>query len=464
MAKAESSRRYRAIWRWHFWAGLIVAPFLLILSVTGAIYLFDEELNDLLMPELHFVEPVHHALPPSALIRAAIAEYPGTPTRIDIPDAADRPAKVHVRPHRGEPLHVMVDPASGRVLGSFVYTRTLVGFADVMHGSLTLGERGDAIVELAACWALVLIATGLYLWWPRGRWKAAGILYPRLSAKGRLFWRDVHGVAGVWSLALILFLLLTGLPWAVVQGPLIRGGMEALGIGAPQQAWGHMAPASQPMGKALGRISWTQETAPMPVSDPVHSGHHGEHASTSGPDEAAIAGADSVFDRAAKLGMARGYRLYLPQGETGIYTALAFPGRPQGQRTLHFDRWSHELLREYAWSQYGVGAKAVELGVQIHMGRYFGLPNQLLMLFPCLAIVLLVGSGIAMWWKRRPAGAFAAPPRAPQARMRGALWILAVAGMLMPLLGLSLILVWLIDKAAQRFLTPPCDRPAASAR
>ena len=46
---------YRTIWRWHFYAGLIVAPFLLILAVTGAIYLFNDELNDALMPELHFV-------------------------------------------------------------------------------------------------------------------------------------------------------------------------------------------------------------------------------------------------------------------------------------------------------------------------------------------------------------------------------------------------------------------------
>ncbi|WP_199554467.1 PepSY-associated TM helix domain-containing protein [Sandaracinobacteroides hominis] len=457
---AETSRSYRAIWRWHFWAGLIVAPFLVILSITGAIYLFNDELNDLLMPELHFVEPVHRQLPPSALIRAAIAEYPGTPTRIDLPTEPDRPAKVYVKTAAGEPRQVMVNPGNARVLGSFVYARTLVGFADLMHGSLLLGERGDAIVELAACWALVLIASGLYLWWPRGRWKAAGLLYPRLRAKGRLFWRDLHATTGVWMLALIAFLLLTGLPWAVVQGPLIRGGFEALGTGAPQQAWGHTPPESRPMGEALGRVSWTQEQAPMPVSDPAHADHadHQMPPQAAGTDkvaidEAAIDGADSIAARATAMGM-RDYRLYLPRGERGIYTALTYPGRPQGQRTLHFDRWSHELLRDYRWSQYGTGAKAVELGVQIHMGRYFGLANQLLMLLPCIAILLLAGSGVAMWWKRRPEGAFAAPPRVPEARLDGMLLILLVAGLLMPLLGASLLIVWLLDSAVQRIGRP----------
>ena len=56
-ANADASRTYRALWRWHFYAGLLVAPFLLILAVTGAIYLFNDELNLALSPELYRVAP-----------------------------------------------------------------------------------------------------------------------------------------------------------------------------------------------------------------------------------------------------------------------------------------------------------------------------------------------------------------------------------------------------------------------
>ena len=90
-------------------------------------------------------------------------------------------------------------------------------------------------------------------------------------------------------------------------------------------------------------------------------------------------------------------------------------------------------------------AKAIELGVQIHMGRYFGRANQLLMLVPCLAIVVLVVSGVAMWWRRRPSGKFAAPPAVSDARLGVALAVLVVAGILMPMLGASLVVVALID-------------------
>lgn len=250
--RSVDPKAYRALWRWHLYAGLIVAPFLLILAVTGSIYLFNDEIDDALYPSQRFVAVHAVQVPPSRMIDAALKAYPGAATRIDLPGAADRSAVVFVTSDHGEPLRVSVDPGTGRVLGSTIYARTLVGFADEMHGSLTLGTIGDRIVELAACWALVLIATGLYLWWPRGRGGLGGILYPRLAAGGRLFWRDLHAVIGFWSVAFITFLLLTGLPWAGIQGDLLNRGTAALGIGYPASNRTHNAPTSVPMKTALG--------------------------------------------------------------------------------------------------------------------------------------------------------------------------------------------------------------------
>lgn len=448
------SRLYRTIWRWHFYAGLIVAPFLLILSITGAIYLFNDELNDATMPELQFVAPVTTPLPPSRLIAAAVAAVPGTPTRIDIPDAPDRPAKVYVRPAAGDPRQVMVDPASGGVLGSYVYTRTLVGFADVMHGSLTFGPWGDAIVELAACWALVLIASGLFLWWPRGRRSLGGVLWPRLRARGRVFWRDLHAVTGVWTVGLIAFLLLTGLPWAVVEGPLVRGAVTALGIGNEASRFGYAPPQSEPMGAALGRVPWGQEAMPMPASDPLHADHGGGQGQRDATDTAAVSGADAIAAMARANGIASGYRLYLPAGPTGIYTVLTYPGQPEGQRTLQFDRWTGRVIGRSGWSDYGVGTRAIELGVQIHMGRYFGLANQLLMLLPCIAIVVLVVSGMTMWWRRRPKGSLGAPHPVSGARLRGAVTVIVIAGVLLPLFGASLVVLALVDRIVTAIRRP----------
>jgi len=61
-----------------------------------------------------------------------------------------------------------------------------------LHGELLMGDRGSMVVELAASWAIVMILTGLYLWWPRNAGRFGGILYPRINQSGRVFWRDLH--------------------------------------------------------------------------------------------------------------------------------------------------------------------------------------------------------------------------------------------------------------------------------
>jgi hypothetical protein len=84
-ASPTDPKAYRAIWRWHFYAGLIVAPFLLILAVTGSIYLFNDEIDDALYPSQRFVAAHAASVGPSLMISAALKAYPGAATRIDLP-------------------------------------------------------------------------------------------------------------------------------------------------------------------------------------------------------------------------------------------------------------------------------------------------------------------------------------------------------------------------------------------
>lgn len=446
---ARAAALYRTVWRWHFWAGLIVAPFLLILATTGAIYLFNDELNDAIYPELRFVPPHAGSVPVSRMIGAALMAHPGGVSRVDLPDAADRPAVVFVAPRQGVPLRVSVDPGSGRVLGSLVYERTLVGWADELHGSLMIGTLGDRIVELAACWALVLLVTGAILWWPRGRWRASGTLWPRWTGQGRRFWRALHGPVGLWTGVLIGFLILTGLPWAGVSGDLLQRGSAALGVGYPASFRTHAAPESVPMKTALGTAPWTLEKAPMPMS---HAGHAGHEAPPPADDAAAITGVDRVTALLAREGLAGGYRLFLPGAPTGVYTAYTYPDQPEGQRTVYVDRYRFTRVGpEVRFADYGWVGRATELGVQIHMGNYFGRANQLLMLVPCLGIWLLVVSGVAMWWKRRPRGGIGAPRSIPGARLVGLATALVVAGVVLPLFGASLLVLGTLDAIAGRW-------------
>lgn len=69
-----------------------------------------------------------------------------------------------------------------------------------------LGDTGDRMLETAASLSLVLIATGLYLWWPReAGWR--GALVPQVK-RGRAMWKSLHGVVGIWLSVFLVFFLI----------------------------------------------------------------------------------------------------------------------------------------------------------------------------------------------------------------------------------------------------------------
>ncbi|MEQ1614432.1 MAG: PepSY domain-containing protein [Hyphomicrobiaceae bacterium] len=448
-----SAALYRTIWRWHFYAGVIVAPFMVILALTGAIYLFNDEINDVLHREKRIVRPVAQSIPLSRMIEAAVAQLPGAvATRIDTPKDPDRSAEIFVKPAKGEPRRVFVDPGTGTVLGSYVYSRTLVGFADVFHGSLFMGDFGDAIVELAACWGFILTVTGLYLWWPKGRTTFRGVITPRWASSGRTFWRSLHSAVGAWTALLIMFLIITGLPWATIWGGLLRQGADSAGIGYPKSFRGYGAPASGTEtieAASQGAAPWTTQKAPAPQSAPA--GHHG-HGLVSGQAQGHAISIDRVAEILAGAGMRAPYRLSLPRDATGVFLAFTYPDHPETQRSLYIDQYDGRIIGDVRFADYGVAAKAVELGVQIHMGNYFGRANQIVMLLPCLSIVILAITGPYMWWLRRPKGQLAAPRVVAPLTLRAIALITIGLGLVFPLAGASLVVVVVLDSVLRHSL------------
>lgn len=449
----QTNRFYRSVWRWHFYAGLFAAPILFALAVTGSIYLFREEINDVLYPNLRFTSVTAERAPVSRIAEAAASAIPGgRVARIDTPSEPDRTFEVFVDPPAGEQVRVFVDPRTAEVLGQYVYGSTLVGFANIFHGSLMLGKAGDAVVELAACWGFILAATGLYLWWPRGGVSFARALVPQAQARGRRFWKSVHASLGAWTALLMMFLIITGLPWAGVWGGLFRAGIEKAGLGYPSRNFVSQQTSAKTVADvAQGAAPWTVNGMPAPVSN----GHEHAHQAATGDARTAEPAPNSIsLDRVAEIvaanGLADPYRLILPAGPTGTYSAFVYPNQPEGQRALYIDQFSGKILGDVRFAQYGLGGKAIELGVQIHMGNYFGRLNQLVMLIACLGVMMLTITGPYMWWLRRPKGAFGAPQATMPATVPTLALLICGLALVFPLAGASLLTVLALDWVISR--------------
>ncbi len=463
-SEPPGNRFYRTVWRWHFYAGLFVVPFMLILGATGIIYLFKPQLDTVMYHNLMFVQPSTTMLSYTEQVQTAREAYPqATVTKFTPNLAANRSAEVGIATAEGKELAVFVDPYAGKVLGVRDEEKNLQAIARKIHGNLLIGDWGDYLIELAVCWALVLLVSGLYLWLPRKNISLMGTLVPRLWSKNkRIFWRDLHAVPGFYGVLLIGFLILTGLPWTGFWGDTFAQVWGRF----PDKMWDNVPQSTLATGTLNERgalfVPWAAESMPMPVSiamptaapsfERSTSKNDGYSATLVADDSGSLKDISTVFDDVVALaireGAPPGFSIAFPADETGVYTASAFPNDPKQEVTMHMDQYSGQLLASVGWKDYGLVARAVEMGVSIHMGKYFGLPNQLLMLFAALVTILLSVTGTVMWWQRRPQGSgiLGAPAMPPYVQnWKVPLIIVAVLGFIFPLVGLSLIGVLLLD-------------------
>ena len=99
---------------------------------------------------------------------------------------------------------------------------------------------------------------------------------------------------------------------------------------------------------------------------------------------------------------------------------------------------------------FGPVAKSIEWGIAVHQGQEFGAINRYVMLLGCIAIVMLAIAALTMWWKRRPTGSFGVPPPPDfPGAAKGFISIVAIVGVIFPLVGLSLLAAFLINMLGQ---------------
>lgn len=473
-ARGGASQRYRAVWRWHFYAGLVVAPVLLILAVTGSIYLFKEPFEEWRYHDVRtLTAPVSAPQPLSQQIAAAQRTHPGSTVMSVIPPAApDRTTRVILAGEQAGPwaqgISVYVDPATLKITGQIDDSATFMRVVRTIHGELLTGTVGDRIVETSACWALILATTGLYLWW-RGPARTRATRAARATRAGRSRLRRVHALTGVGASVVIVFLVVSGLPWSGVWGDNLQRLQDATGSTTPNaDAFPHTStlPTLPTPRKLSGELSdnpdakvpWAAERLPVPASQ---DGGHATHQTATGvlqpgavPIEHALTAAKPALRDCAAADC--DIKIILPDGPEGVYTVIGDPHRdPAAAQTVHVDQYSGKILASYGWQDYGILAKTVEQGIALHEGRRYGTANLIVMLGACLALITLIVTGVWMWWKRRPHGRIGAPARPTDRRTAyTVIAIMAVLGLLFPLAGISMLAVLLLDWLVLRRIGP----------
>lgn len=435
---------YRALWRWHFFAGLFVAPVLLLLATTGALYLFDREIEGWWHRDIQTVTPSGPALPlarQEAAVRRAFPE--ATIARVTLPHGPGEASKWKIEEPSGRALYIFVDPYRAVVTGTVDPDDEPMAFIRRIHGTLLGGEAGSYVVELVACWTLVMLVTGLLMWWPRV-WKVRGVLVPRVGATGRRFWRDLHAIPAAFNMALIALLILTGLPWSAFWGAQFARLGEVVPFIAPTPNFSSHVPTA----KAAPTVGSPHAAHRMDTGAPlpwvIANSPQPQATQTQGVGISDVERYFALLDRARYGG---GLRVFYPQNPGDTFMINYIPDQAEGQRTIHIDPGDGEMLANIGWADYSPVGKLIEWGTLLHMGRQYGPINQYTNLAVCLCLIGSIFTGLKLWWQRRPAKALGAPQLSAGDRLPGAVRLLLIAlAVIFPLVGMSLLVILAINR------------------
>ncbi len=436
-----NNRLYRAVWRWHFYAGLVVVPFLLMLAATGLIMVYGNSIETFLGKK-HFVSA--EGTRASLVEQAEVAQnaIPGGALKLLVSPLSPERASVFVVNANDQDHVVSVDPHGPTVVEVINKDQTWFNWASKIHGTLLLGDLGDRLIEIAAGLGILLVLTGLYLWWPRNARSLTRALVPNLTGSGRTLWKELHVTAGFYMSVVLLFFLISGLAWTGIWG----GKMVQAWSTFPAEKWDNVplsdkTHASMNHGD-LKEVPWALEQTPLPAS--------GSTAGFRGLPDGTPVNLDTVASFARSIGFDEQFRINVPSGEDGVYTISADSmdgdtSNPMGDRTVHLDQYTGKVLAVINFADYSLAGKSMAVGIALHQGN-LGLWNTLLNTLFCLAVIFMSASGIVMWWKRRPSGQLGAPLYPRDYRVPVAIMVIALlVSAAFPLTGIAIIAFAIID-------------------
>ncbi|QDT85320.1 PepSY-associated TM helix domain-containing protein [Gimesia chilikensis] len=409
---------YPVVWRWHFYAGLLTSPILWMVTITGALYVFSTELSAWRDQELHQVVAQSDRLSYDRL--KEIAAENAASDDLEALVVHDDPARsvAFVAHVEGEPNNraddqhqwIYLNPYDGSLLGTRIAEHDFFAVVLKLHRNLMLGTTGRVLTELVTSWGLILLATGVYLWWPRGK-KNVRLWLPRLKGKFYAVLRDWHAVSGIYLVPLIGIVAFTGLFFTQVWGSGFNTTAKKMGHWPPEwfQAGKVEVPADNPQPLTLNEI------VPKFL------------AYSRSPEDAVAIRFSEKPDVAHKA-------FYMIDEDKNQLKTISVNPYTGEEFALINPADLPFLYRVRLWA------------VSIHMGKIFGMPTKILALIASLGLLGLSVTGLWMWWKRKPHGR-SGFPRTP---LPGSLplwgWIvIAVCGILFPVAGISILAICLLD-------------------
>lgn len=352
----------------HFWLGLICAPVLIFVCLTGSVIVFADEIMNISAGDAKYVPEVKASkIPTEQLLKKLNGKFPKRkkPYYIVTYKDSTRSVRCNMYSKKKGLRMVYVDPYTGEVLKddgtiNFFYITAH------LHNSLMLRKTGEWIIDISVLIFLILIISGIILWWPKSWQKKHrnAAFKIKLNATWKRLNRDLHIVLGFYASAVLLVLCTTGL--IIAFKPFSAFTQNTFG-GDPDHSWK----------KELPKLN---SLAPQsyPLNDAIYD------ALKKHPEKDELQVYTYLLDK-------EGYYSFTASDHIGLKSAYS----PE-----------YNIINRYSGKEINLPDKAIKterienMFWSIHMGTYWGIIGKIIVFLGGLIGTSLPVTGIYIWWNR----------------------------------------------------------------
>lgn len=437
---------YNCFWRWHFYAALFITPLLLTLTISGISYLFYPNVENKAYNDDFFGKsPQTEKLTIDEGIEKAKDQFKGYSVSKIIVLKDPYNTRLTMDSKNGDEKYVFLDD-NYQIVGSQNAKYTFSNVMRNLHSSLFVGGTVvNYLVELAACWAIFLLFSGVYMTF-KGK-----ALKKKQNDTRRQKNKKLHALIGTIITIPMIVIIFTGLPWSAFMGNFIyTAAQEHPSIGIPELK-------QNPPTSDMSEIPWATRKNEAPTSS-HNSGAHANHGGMNMDgmdmdDNSNMLSVQQLMTKVKDSNITKPYSIIYPSSEDGVYTVAkgsntgvtGLDVSPYDEVTTYFDQYNGKLISKVGFDEYGILGKWFTWGIPLHEGHLFGWLNKVFNLLVCLAFIFVIFWGIKTWLSRKKKGEFSAPVNTSKGISIGFGIIMIILGVIMPLFGLSLIVVALIE-------------------
>ena len=196
----------------HRWLGFTSGVVVFIVSITGCIFCFQDEIQDAVHSWRKVSVEQRAYVEPSVFKSTALKMFPGAQVSFIFYYGRDRPAAALVNVAKKDVMFVYINPYSGKVLHVEAQMDNFFTVIQHIHLYLLLPERiGQWVVGLSVSCFVVLLITGMFLWWPKRKSDRKRSFSIKWNSRWRRVNYDLHSVLGFYVLSIALIISLSGL-------------------------------------------------------------------------------------------------------------------------------------------------------------------------------------------------------------------------------------------------------------